>query len=211
MCVQLVSSDKQMSLRRSLSDISRLEMRVQSVESENKRLKDELEQLKGAQAREGVVAEVRAAIDAQVTLSEFLLRESRPHPASAPKKVKRVRVSKKGHLKGIAPGQLLTQPHIIQGIKEHEAQEREKAARKEAAKAELREMKKRARAEMAAEKKRKKAEGAAPARRVRRKREVAVRVEEEVEEKGREEEGVPDIEETKTVGGSWLSRMFYRV
>lgn len=169
---QLTSSDKQMTLRRSLSDITRLELRVQSVESENKQLKQEMEQLKDAQqASNALVAKASAAVSiVDRTLSELLQNESRPHPGSTPKKVKKVRQSKKGHLKGVPAGQLLTQQHIIQGIKEQEAREKASAEKKATEALELQGLRKQAKAEAAAEKKRKKAEDAAAARQDKRRR-----------------------------------------
>ena len=155
---------------------------MQSIESENQRLKDELQQLKSTQARNELIAEVSAAVSADITLSGLINRESRPHPATIAKKVKKVRLSKKGHLKGVAPGQLLTQPHIIQGIKEHEQKERESAQKKETERAALLELRKLARAAAAAEKKKKKAEDAATARQAKRPRSAPSPAEKEDEE-----------------------------
>lgn len=161
---QLNSSEKQMALRRSLSDITRLEMQLETAESENRRLREEIEQLRRTAANSEVVADVSAAVGANMTLGEFLTRESRPHPSAAAKKVKKVSVSKKGYLKGVAAGQLLTQPHIIAGIKEHEDREKASAERKAADKVELQTMRKQARASAAVEKKRKAAAHPPPAR-----------------------------------------------
>lgn len=93
-----------------------------------------------------------------MTLSEFLLRESRPHPASTPKKAKKMRASKKSHLKGVAAGQLLTQQAIIDGIKGQEAKERETAERKAEEKTQLQEVRKQARTQATVERKRQRAE-----------------------------------------------------
>jgi len=166
---QLTSSDKQMSLRRSLSDITQQELKVQSLESENERLKKRVQQLERQQVRTSeLVAEVSAVVNADMTLSGLLQRESRPHPASAARMPKKVRTSKKGHLKGVAPGQLLTQPHIIQAIKEHEQREKEAAERKEAERLSVLEVRKQQRADAAAVKKRQRAEDTVAARQAKR-------------------------------------------
>ena len=167
--LQLTSSDKQMSLRRSLSDITKQELKMQSLESNVERLQQRVQQLEQQQVRTSeLVAEVSAVVDADVTLSGLLERESRPHPASAARKPKKVRTSKKGHLKGVAPGQLLTQPHIIQAIKEAEQKEKKAAERKEAERLSVLEVRKQQRADAAAAKKRQRAEETAAARQAKR-------------------------------------------
>ena len=167
--LQLTSSDKQMSLRRSLSDITQQELKVQSLESEKERLKERVRQLERQQVRTSeLVAEVSAVVNADMTLSGLLQCESHPHPASAARMPKKVRTSKKGHLKGVAPGQLLTQPHIIQVIKEHEQREKEAAERKEAERLSVLEVRKQQRADAAAVKKRQRAEDTAAARQAKR-------------------------------------------
>ena len=176
-CVQLTSSDKQMSLRRSLSDTTKLHIDLDAATVENQRLKDEVQRLRdeverltSTQARSKSIAEVSAAVANNLSLSEFLHRESRVHPGSSSKQPKKKPPSKKSHLKGVAPGALLTQSHIIQGIKVHEQKEREVVAKKEADKVTLQEIRKRERADSAAEKKRKKAEDSTISGQVKRQR-----------------------------------------
>lgn len=163
-------------------------MRLESAESENRRLREEVEQLRRTQANSQLVANVSAAVDANMTLGELIARESRPHPSAAVKKVKKVSVSKKGYLKGVAAGQLLTQPHIIAGIREHEDREKASAEKKAADKAELQTMRKQARADAAAEKKRKAATDTPPSRRKRAARYPAA------EEEGKTEGAPPGSE-----------------
>lgn len=132
-------------------------------------------------------------VNADTTLGDLLQRESRPHPASAAKKPKKVRQSKQGHLKGIAAGQLLTQPHIIQGIKEHEQREREAAQRKETEKFALLELRKQQKADAAAAKKRKRAEGSASARQAKRTPQAPSQEKEE----GKEEVSPPETSQAR--------------
>ena len=106
---------------------------------------------------------------AAVTMIELLVREERPHPSTGPKKKPRgVRRSKKGYLRGVPAGSLLTQAEVVQGLLEQEEKEREKAGKKEAATREAQEIAKRKRAEAAAEKKKAAASDAPPARKKRR-------------------------------------------
>lgn len=179
-----------MSLRRSLSDITKLEMRLQTAQAENARLKVTVQELSrngGGVATAGVSAPPSSTV---VSIGELLHREERPHPASGPKKKpKPPRKSKKGYLKGVPPGSLLTQPEIIGALLEQEGKEREKVARKAAAKTEAQELRKKARAEAAAGKKRKKAEDGTLARK---KREAA-----KAEEDSSEEDSSEEKEEAK--------------
>jgi hypothetical protein len=147
-----------MSLRRSLSDITKLEMRVQAVEAENARLREAVAALTSGQAVVTPSTVSGPSADAPASISELLQREERPHPASGSKKrPKTVRKSKRGYLRGVPPGSVLNQAQIIAGLREQEMTEADKAERKAAAKSEAQELRKRARAEAAAEKKRKKA------------------------------------------------------
>jgi hypothetical protein len=107
------------------------------------------------------------------------------HAEHAAAKKKKPQRSKAGHLKNVRPGELLTQPQIVQAMKSHEAQEKEKLEKKAADKRETDEVRKRVRAEAAAAvKKRKRKQDAPPARK---KRVTAVVAEEAPEEQ--EEEG----------------------
>ena len=162
-----------MSLRRSLSDETARELRMEQLLADNQRLEDKVRLLEAAQARSEAVVQVQAAIAANATLSEFLVAESRPHPSTGQRPPKRVRVSKAGHLKGVAPGALLTQAHIIAGIREAEMAEKEAAERKSAEKAAQQEAQKQTRALAAAEKKRQRAEEAKTAREAKRARPAA--------------------------------------
>ena len=175
-----------MSLRRTLSGATQLEMQMQVVLEENARLRDTVAALQRGQAAATASTVSEPVMEAAVTMSELLQCEERQHPASMPKKKpKALRRSKKGYLRGIPAGSLLTQPHIIQMLLEQEARDKDKAEKKLADKIELQEFKKQAKAEVAAAKKRKRSDGPPPARK---KRQDAKIVKEAVEEKERVKE-----------------------
>jgi type IV secretory pathway VirB10-like protein len=170
-----------MSLRRTTSNITRLELRVQEVEVENARLNAVVAALSRGEAGVTAPSVSGSAMEAAVTMSELLQREERPHPTLEPrKKPKAPRRSKKGYLRGVPAGSLLTQPQIVQGLVAQESKERERQEKKAAAKNETQELMKRTREEAAAAKKRKKADGAPPSRK---KREEAKEVKETAEQK----------------------------
>jgi hypothetical protein len=157
-----------MSLRRTLSGATQLEMQMQAVLAENARLRESVAAFERGQAGATAPAVSEPVMEAAVTMSELLQCEERQHPASTPKKKSKApRRSKKGYLRGVPAGSLLTQPHIIQLLLEQQTRDKDKAEKKLAEKIELQELKKQAKAEAAAAKKRRRGDGAPRARKKR--------------------------------------------
>lgn len=179
-----------MALRRSLSDITQLEMRVQEVQAENVRLMEENAQLKRAPPGVEQLAAIAAAAAAAATMRELLQQQD----CSVTKKKKQpmaLRFTKSGHLKNVQPGELLTQPQIVAQLTLQEAAAKQKVERKETEKKEAQELKRKARTDAAAATKRKEAEGAPAARK---KRQVAkpAEVDSAAERKEEEEKKVEE-------------------
>ena len=163
-------------------------MKIQALEVEVAQLREKVAALTRGQPIIMLPASSAPVVMAAITMTELLQREERPHPASGPKKKPQgPRRSKKGYLRGVAAGSLLTQPEMVQGLLEQEAKDREKAEQKEAATKEAQELNKRKRAEAATEKK--KAAGTAGTPPAPRKRRAAEAVKDLTEEKAEAKEG----------------------
>jgi hypothetical protein len=150
-----------MSLRRSLSDVTVLEMRVQSVEVENAQLKERVALLeRGALGQVAVHSTVEAV--APATMAELLLQEEGVQSKRKAKKTRKN--SKRDLLKNVRPGELLTQPAIIEALKQQEEEERAKTEKKAVEKRVAQALKKKTNAEDQLVKKKAKAAEGGPAR-----------------------------------------------
>jgi hypothetical protein len=166
-----------------MSSVLRLEMRLEESEKEITRLKAELAQAQQGPAEAGTVAVVVASSDGALTLSELLRKAEQAVRKLKPKR------SVAGYLKNVRPGEVLTQPQIVQAMKEQNAAEKAKVEQKAADKRDLQELRKREKAAAAAAKKRKRDDAPPPRRR---RRALATAQEErkgdEVEEEEEKEE-----------------------
>lgn len=139
--------------RRSLSDVSRMQLDLQRLETENAHLRAELAAATavaaGPPATAGLATSVSGA--SPTVLATYLSAQAGVHPSARPKKKRK----SDDLLKDGIAGAVMTKPEIIARLHEAEQSKREKQERKAAAKAEVASALKQQRERVAAKRKRK--------------------------------------------------------